>query len=222
LGGVVTANPNRTPVAPRQKIGKSKMDNHPIYFNHPIPLNHMPSIWISKYRDNRYLANISNNDLKNRISDIAQNIFIFDEEVGKYKLQYNMGADGLYRPVRNLDWLCMLAETYEEFRLRSIEIPRLPSQASTIACERELSKKRWAKRDDLAEASKPSLDTYENPKLLFRYSKRQFNEEMLSSGKVRIAPASSYNDSTLKRAQRDDEKILEVAEAGKNTKQKTF
>lgn len=190
------------------------MTENIILFGQPIPLINMDSVWIEKYRANRYLHEQNAQQLTHRLSDIAQNLMTFDEKTGKYVPNYNLSSDGIYMPVRNLDWLKMATEVYEEFRLRCMDLPDLPSQAPIAACEKKLSKTGWANRPDLVEVSKPSLDTYEVPNLLFRYSTKKYNKQFVDLGRVRVVPASSYNDACLNRARRDNEKIMEVNEFG--------
>lgn len=186
------------------------------YFGRRMSLNDMTSVWIPQYQADRYLSNISEDELVDRLADITQNLYKFDEKQQKYQCNYHVDSNGIYKPVRNLDWLKMLTDVDEEIRIRRLENLELPSLAPTLACERRLSKSDWARRPDLIEASKPSLETYEIPNRLFRYSKKQHNENLMSLGQLRIAPASTYNDGTLNRARRDNELIMEVAEAGEN------
>ena len=174
----------------------------------------MSSVWIPQYRTNRYLSKLSEHELVDRLSGIYQNLFVFDEKQQKYKFNYHTDGDGIYKPVRNLDWLKMCTEVEEEFRIRGLKIPELPSLAPTLACERKLSNSGWAKRPDLIEVSEPSLDSYEIPRRLFRYSKKQYNENFINLGQIRVNPASIHNDDTLNHARRDNELIMEVPESG--------
>lgn len=192
------------------------------YFGRRISVNDMASVWIPQYQANRYLRNLSERDLGDRLAGIMQNLFKFDEKQQKYQINFHVDSNGIYKPVRNLDWLKMLTDVDEEIRIRSLKTPKLPSHAPTLACERRLSKSDWAGRPDLIEDSKPSLETYEVPDRLFRYSKKQYNENLMNLGQLRITPASTYNDGTLNRARRDNELVMEVAEAGGNFETDNF
>lgn len=184
-------------------------------FEQPIPLNDIAEVWRGEYRATRYLETLNVQDLSTRLFDIAQNLMKFDEKIGKYKPIFNVGPDGIYRPVKNLDWLKMAVEVYEEFGIRNIQIPKFESPAYNPECEKRLSLSNWANRSDLIEASKPPLDRYEVPRTVFRYSLKKYNEGLLNLGKIRLVPASSYKDRTLlNRAQSDYETVMEVNELG--------
>lgn len=180
-----------------------------VFFDSPKALNNMTGEWIKLYRKNPYLRELTIQDLSDREADIAQNMMRFDEVRQKYVPIFNIGKDGIYRPVRNLDWLRMYTEVYEEFRSRGTKALKLPSMAEMFDCQKRLLKTQ-AVRPKLIEASKQSMDNYELPKLLFRYSKRKYNEEFLKKGMLRISLSSIYGDSTLLRSQRDQEAKMDI------------
>lgn len=182
-------------------------------FERSIPANDLASVWLRIYRQNRYLKRLSDDELSDRLADVSQNMLVFDHITGNCRPNIYIDPFKIYRPVRNLDWMKMAVDIYEEFNLRGLSIPEIPSLASVHSCARELWVCNWAKRTDLIELSTPALDTYQIPKVLFRYSKKKYNSDLIKFGLLRVSPASSYNQIELGRAFRDNEKIMEVESA---------
>lgn len=103
-------------------------------------------------------------------------------------------------------WTQLLTHVFEECSIRNLPYPPstdprqfaashpipLPDGPIAKAAVREC--KRFAQR-------------IQSP-ILVKYGKREFLEPMLSSGQIRIAPASFYNDPSLNPATKDDELTL--------------
>jgi hypothetical protein len=177
-------------------------------FGRPIRFNQIHRIWIEEYKRNRYMKALTIDALKKRFAYIMSNLMILSDD-GKYRPVFNMRADGIYAPIRGLDYLRMAIEIYAEQNLRALKGDDLKVDEAEFHRARRLSDESWCKRLDWVEGSRLSLDKYEQPRMLFRFAEAQWNREFLTKGRLRIAPASSYNDFALDRARRDDEIVLE-------------
>lgn len=180
-------------------------------FDRPMPLDRLPNDWRPMYMNCRYLASLSDQALTERLSDITDNFYVFDRRTGKYKLKFHLTAEGFYRPVRNLDWQKIMCDCYFEFEARRVDIPKLRSHAPAIEFERKIWKQQWASREDLFQLGEQSLDDYQVPEILFRYSDIQYNRELFYQGKLRVAPASTYKNDDLAHAVSDNETSIELA-----------
>jgi hypothetical protein len=178
------------------------------WFDNPIPLNDMTAVWEKLYRENRYLKGLTNEELEIRRADILASTMDLGED-GKYRPRFNQRADRVYAPIRNLDFLRMAAELWFEKRIRGLNRTHSSRYPKQIQWPRRLSDETWCKRPNWVENSRLSMDKYEHPKMLFRFSDAKWNSEFYSKGRIRIAPASQYKDSTLGSARHDDELSLE-------------
>ena len=176
----------------------------------PVQINSLAEHWIREYRANRYLQRLSKNHLDARIADIVSNMMALGDD-GKYRPRFRVRKDQMYKiyaPIRNFDFLRMATDAWEEMRLRGLNTlvpldPRLPQLAKRLPDES------WCQRPDWIAKSRLSLDKYEHPRMFFRFSKMQWNNDFIHAGRVRISPASHYNDATAINALRDNELRLE-------------
>ena len=187
------------------------MKDSVIVLGKSMPVNEPTNVFRTQYLNNRYLSNLNLDELQYRLYAISQNLFIFDTSNGKLKINLHIDKNKIYKPVRNIDWLRLLIEVYEEYGIRNQPVPSLKSQTAVRDCEKKFWVSDWASRPDLIES--PSPDSYEIPKRLFRYCKTKYNKDLLEHGLIRLSPALKYNDGALLSAQQDRETILEVASA---------
>jgi hypothetical protein len=147
--------------------------------------------WEMKYRQNRYLSHLTNDELAERLDDVTNNLmtltrnqkigFLGDEDEGDY-------------------WSASYAHLMEECRLRQTGVP--------VGRVKEWHHPNydWPSADD-------ALELFNRMKLvpgsyLVKYMTRDFAEAALNRGEIRVWPASDYDDSSLNFAVRDDELSL--------------
>jgi hypothetical protein len=183
------------------------MEEYVRRFPRATQINSLATYWIRDYRANRYLQRLSKNDLLARIADIVSNLMALGDD-GRYRPRFRVRKDHIYAPIRNLDFLRMEVDAWEEMRLRGyMPLPALDTKRLQIA--KRLSDQSWCQRPDWIQNSRLSLDNYERPRMLFRFSETQWNEEFIELGRVRISAASRYNDTAAINAVKDDELRLE-------------
>jgi hypothetical protein len=171
-----------------------------------VQINSLAEFWIRDYRANRYLQHLSKTDLDERIADIASNMMALGDD-GKYRPRFRVRKDHTYKiyaPIRNLDFLRLATDAWEEMRLRGLNT-RLSLEARLVQLAKRLPDESWCKRADWISKSRLSLDKYERPRMLFKFSRIQWNEEFIHTGQIHISPASHYNDTAAINAIRDDE-----------------
>jgi hypothetical protein len=144
------------------------------------------SSWIDEYRDSRAYSHLTEDQLYSRYAALLENVIAFEDS----------GCAFIARPFAPY-WSKRLAWTEQEFRLRAA-----PEQLVAIQ-ERELKQPRprvIAARKLWSHIEQPPLGSY-----IVKFGKRAHVEEMLSKGRFRISPATSYRDPSLNPAIRDDE-----------------
>jgi hypothetical protein len=174
----------------------------------PVPFNKIHRIWIFEYERNRYMRGLTDEALKTRLAHVISNLMVLGDD-GKYRPLFNLRDDNVYVPIRGLDFLRMMIEIDTEERLRGSRTRDSKLDPTDMHLARRLSDESWCKRPTWVEGSRLSLEEYERPRMIFRFAEAKWNKEFLSKGRLRIAPASSYNDFALDRARRDDEIVLE-------------
>lgn len=177
----------------------------------PISVNDLPRYWIARYRARRYLADLSDNELDIRLADILSNAFHLGED-GKYRPRFHVDTANLYAPIRHIDYLRLMTDAWDEGRLRGHKRGGKNLASFGLQLARHGAAE-WRVRNDWTSQSKLSLETYENPKMLFRFGTASRNRDFVTYGRVRFAPASLYKDHE-NNAVRDDE--LSVSWAGVN------
>lgn len=178
----------------------------------PIPLNALSGIWIREYRARPYLRTLSDRELDERVTDIVSNMMALHDD-GKYRPRFNLRADGIYASIRGLDFLRMATDADEEMRFRGTLGAKAPLPSARLQLAKRLSDESWCRRPDWVAASRLSLDAYEHPKMLFRLSKKDWNDDFYRFGRVRFSPASHYKDSAALLAVGDDELQMEWFDA---------
>jgi hypothetical protein len=140
-------------------------------------------LWEMKYQERPYLMDVSDADLADRFNYIFQNITLLTAEQ-KIGFQQNK-EDAIY-------WMALMTHMFVEYNRRG-GIP------AGIA-RREIMPFPFSNAS-LKFPDKPFVPG----KSLVKYSKKQFLEEMLYRGKIRLSPASSFSGSGNNYATYDDE-----------------
>lgn len=173
------------------------------YVGHPIPINSLPEHWIREYRVNRYLKQLSTVELYERTADIVSNMLFLADD-GKYRPRFRVRADRIYAPIRNLDFLRMATDVWEEARLRGTADVDTLLDPTRLQIAKRLTDESWCRRPNWVTASRLSLERYKRPRMLFRFSKAQWNLDFISCGRTHVSPASRYKDAESN-AVKDDE-----------------
>jgi len=155
-------------------------------------------LWKSKYKQNRYMEFLSNEELKVRNNDIFYNLMILSPE-GKISFR-EINSDGKY-------WMGLWIEILEEFKLRNENY------------QNNFSKEIFILKPDLKTKAKIAIEKVGGikDKCIYKYGKYKYNLDSLKNGKFRISPASSYNDSSLNHAIKDNELVFDIIHDPKNT-----
>jgi hypothetical protein len=150
------------------------------------------------YRRNRYLALLDDVDLTRRAEDIIANAHIVDSK-GLVSLDVN---DPSLRY-----WLFLINDLSAELTIRhgSSSVGWKKIKINPANWPASLSPNR-ASQHGILVARSPLPEAH-----LVKYGKRQFLEETIRTGRLRIAPASAYNDPSLNSAIRDDELQFEIS-----------
>lgn len=148
------------------------------------------TVWCTEYRKHRNYGHLSNEQLSARYSSLLENSVQFDD----FGRPFIARDDRLPRP-KQLCWV------EEEFRLRSMEWKASELEHFELGRNRpnvRAAQVLWSR------VPPPAPDSY-----IVKFALRPYVEEMLARGRFRIAPAHSYNDSSLNSAARDDELLTE-------------
>lgn len=151
--------------------------------------------WRINYRKNRYMEFLSTDNLEQRLNDIFSNLMILSPE-GKISLR-EVNGNGLY-------WMILWTDILEEFVIRYGPYPN--------GFENDFIKKLEIVKPDLKIEAKKAIDKIGGIKndCIYKYSKVKYNLETLKNGKLRIAPATYYKDSSLNYAIKDDELVFDI------------
>jgi hypothetical protein len=173
-------------------------------FDAPRSINSLAVDFIQQYHNKRYLRELTETELDVRLNDVLSNLMVLGED-RKYRPQFHVRADGIYSPVRGLDFLRMAVDVWEEYRLRAPSQRRTHDRSGLALAER-LADESWCWRPHWQEVSQLSKDADEQPRMLFRFSSRvDWNRAFLEHGRFYVQPASAYGNSSLDNARRDDE-----------------
>ena len=173
----------------------------------PVAINELADHWIKAYRINRYLRRLTRAELDERLADIASNLLVLGDD-GKYRPQFHIRTDSIYAPIRGLDFLRMATDAWDEARIRGYPTKRSKLDPRLLQIAKRLADESWCQRPDWITGSRLSPEVYQRPRMLFRYSKPQWNAEFIHDGRIRLSPASQYNDVAAINALRDDELML--------------
>lgn len=159
-----------------------------------IMTNH--EIWRSNYRTKRYMAFLDKDQLEQRAIDIFTNLTVLTTD-GKIGLR-SIDNIGIY-------WMVVFTELLEEFRLRYGNYPN--------GFESGFIKQANIANPENVKQTKKAIDKIGGIKKgsLYKYGKLMHMQDMIEFGKIRISPASYYNDSSLNHAIQDDELNFEIS-----------
>ena len=144
-------------------------------------------IWRFQYRQRPYLKDASDDALAQRLKDVMNNVSTLTPE-GKIGL-LPIGPDGER-------WMVLFTHVHEEYVSRGAFPPILSDMPFPQPTAPDLPKSVVA----LKKIKMP------NPgQNLIKLGKRAHMQELYEHGRVRIAPASSYSDSSLNYVVKDDE-----------------
>lgn len=149
------------------------------------------------YRRNRYMENLTDEELARRVEDIIGNIHIIDAS-GFVGVEPE-SAETYY-------WFGCLGEVATEMILRHGEYPAgwTPGFIDRSRLPGSLDPRLLDQYRPLQPKS-PLSDPY-----AVKYGQRQYMEEAYLYGRLRVAPASLYSDPSLNSARRDEELVTEI------------
>lgn len=147
----------------------------------------------NEYRKNRYMKDLDDDTFMCRFNDVLQNLLIIDDN-GKISIP-SLKKNSTIFWVNH--WMHVLAE--EEIRFTGLTNLDRIFLAKT--------------RDFLYTINLDKLKTIrykiEKNVWLYKFSKRKYLEQIVSTGKIIIKPASYYSDSSLNKAIKDNELMRE-------------
>ncbi len=137
---------------------------------------------------------ITQGEIQTRIDDIFRNSLTLNGD-GKIGLR-PISPEGEY-------WMIMWTHILEEMVLRGKGLPH-----GNLLSPETIPKATWPETPDAAIVLRGKK--YKEGYHLFKYGNKLHLKGMHENGAIRIAPASSYKDSSLNSAINDDEKVLSV------------
>ena len=140
-------------------------------------------IWRRDYRQTRYLNRASDDTLDQRFKDVFNNLMTLTPKGQVSVLEVTPS---------NVRWMILFTHLLEEYELRERGLP-LHGNAPFVK----------PTAPDLPASAKIKLP--EPGRALIKLGKRTHMQELYERGRIRIAPAASYDDPSLNRAMRDDE-----------------
>ena len=143
-----------------------------------------PEKHLEHYKATRYLRHATDEALTERLDDIATNL-------------WSTGRDGDLTPIRDQTHRATLLGLY----IDTLHEQKLRNPADLEFSEAELRARVSA--GYVAPKLKRPVDF--EPTCLAKFSKRRFIFDAFDKGIIRVAPAQSYQDSSLNPAQKDDE-----------------
>lgn len=148
-------------------------------------------VWREQYRIRRYLEHVSEEDLGQRLRDIINNsIILTDKGQAAFRLPSEGGGY----------WMMKLIHIREEFLLRGHYFPKDVFKSINLP--------EFTYPDPPKSTIAIQGKDFIRGKHLIRYGKIEHLQKFFNEGILRIAPASSYKDSSLNHAMRDDELTL--------------
>lgn len=154
--------------------------------------------WRNKYRSHRYMEYLSDLELRVRAKDIMLNMTALTPK-GQIGL-HELNDDGVF-------WMIKWTDLLEEFVLRYGPYPNGFSDGSM----NDVSIVNPTYPD--IPPSKIAIDQVDGLKegYIYKFGVKKYLEPMFKEGKIRVAPASFYNDPSLNKAIRDDELSFSVS-----------
>jgi hypothetical protein len=143
--------------------------------------------WREKYLSHRYLAHYSVSELEKRLDDILLNLLVFSEN-GSPSFDLSSQMRGLVESFIHLD-----EEMRQNGNTLASDFLNDPSRYLNNYPNVLLAIKAWNNR-------KPEMGKY-----LVKFGNKKYLQKTKDTGKIRIRPASSYDDPSLNEAIRDTE-----------------
>jgi hypothetical protein len=155
-------------------------------------------IWQMQYRNRRYMKYLTANDLQQRFVDVLSNLTVLSPK-GLISLHDWQGR-GAY-------WMSLFADIQEEYALRGEGLP-----ARDTLKEMRLPRATAPKPPKSAWICEPLLKELEGTAYLVKYGKAIHLQRALDAGTWKISAASTFADSSLDSARRDEEleRIVEM------------
>jgi hypothetical protein len=144
--------------------------------------------WHHQYRQRRYLEHASDDELRQRLADLLNNVCYLTEA---NKIGVVHGAD-------DAAWWGLLTELFEEHEQRGKGIPPIRDLGSM-----HFAKLRYNHVTRAAEVWRQY--GLIGGDYLFKFGKRKHLEPMISDGAFRLSPATYYSDESLQPSIRDSE-----------------
>lgn len=164
-------------------------------FRSPMMKRH--EVWRAQYRAHRYMLHLSDAEVRQRAKDVFLNMPVMTEKA-------KIGLP----PVNSesTDWMVLWTHVLEEFVIRFGPYPLgfetgFMSDVSVPLPSNPLAEKA---------AAVVANRTAPQGAYLVKYGRLKFLKPAYESGKIRIAPASSYADASLNPAIRDEELEVEI------------
>jgi hypothetical protein len=155
------------------------------------------AIVADEYRRNRYLEHLPKEQLMRRIEDVMSNVHVVDSS-GRIALKATNSSPHY--------WLSRFQEVIVEMQLRYGPYP-----AGFTEGLLDRNRLPGSLRKEQLQRFKAYVDQPASSRnALVKYGKRRFLDEVIAAGRIRIMPASEYNDPSLNAAVRDDELTAEV------------
>lgn len=152
--------------------------------------------WRTAYRLDRYLDYMNEDELCERYWDIQNNLLTLTED----------RKIGIIPPDEMMDyWGAVQAHLFEECVLQKI---RPPHPFDRCADEQQLPDFDWPGIEQAVKAYKAR--TFVPGEFLIKYGEYKYLSAAYEKGEIRVSPASSYADSSLNRAIRDEELELSI------------
>lgn len=144
--------------------------------------------WEEQYIKKRYMEFLSSTELVERAGHIFANICYINSD----------GRVALHHPKESGEyWLIRWTHLLQEFGLRGQGLdPSLAHTCDFLKPENELIKRA------VTRSQKSSIG---NPRAIYKFGHAEHMKDLFESGRMRVAPASSYSDRSLNSARQDDE-----------------
>ena len=166
-------------------------------------------LWCQQYRLIRYMEHLKEDDLQQRAKDVFNNLTLLNEE-SKISLP-KLSSD-------TEKWMILWTHVLEEFCIRYGPNPagfttgfmkdiRIPNPGSPLAAKA---------------ANAVKTTSFPQGDYIFKYGKFKYLQQALNEKKIRISPASSYDDPSLNPAIRDEELELSIYPLPSELKMKTY
>ena len=195
-------------------LNRKPSESITVDFGKAVSIDDLAVLWQVAYRADRYLKQLKDRDLYERVADIAANTMRMDDDRKLRPILFK-DENGNYKPDRDFDWLRLLTDTRTELRLRGQDFDQKTQSIARIVFAQRLDDETWCKRPDLVHHSLGTRGSYVRPTKIFKFGEKQWIDWILNTGKIRVNPASGFKDSKFNPAIRDDELRFSYFEHGR-------